>query len=447
MISLSFVSVPGYCLRISKSPLRHHLFSLLILFPFLFLTPTTSLGQVTEPANSPVATQNIPSVFVDCNRCDYDHIRREIPFVNYVREPQQASVHLFITDQRTGDGGREYELSFIGREQFSEMNYDFKHTVGRDATGDESREELIRVIRLGLMPYVLQTSGADRFNLDFEPIDETAQPTVSRETDPWRQWVFEIYAGSLSLDMESNRVRFDSRWGFYANKVSEKWKVQFRPYFNYDFVEIQRVEEEDPLTSRRHRHGINSYAIRSINDHWSAGLFGTYLTRNDRNIRHRFQLNPGIEYSLLPYDVATRRAITFVYRIGLTSVDYYDETIFEKTRENLLNHELSVSVGIQQPWGSIQSGLIGSHYLHDFEKRRAEFFGRISIRIVEGFSVRFGGSFEMVRDQLSLRRGDASLEDVLLRQQELATDFELSGFVALTYTFGSDFANIVNTRF
>jgi hypothetical protein len=46
-----------------------------------------------------------------------------------------------------------------------------------------------------------------------------------------------------------------------------------------------------------------------------------------------------------------------------------------------------------------------------------------------------------------LRAGDTSIEDILLRRRELATDFEFSGSVAITYTFGSDFANVVNTRF
>jgi len=34
-----------------------------------------------------------------------------------------------------------------------------------------------------------------------------------------------------------------------------------------------------------------------------------------------------------------------------------------------------------------------------------------------------------------------------LRQRELATDYSFSGSVAITYTFGSKFANLVNTRF
>jgi hypothetical protein len=158
-------------------------------------------------------------------------------------------------------------------------------------------------------------------------------------------------------------------------------------------------------------------------------------------------LNPGVEYSFLPYSVATRRAVTLRYLIGYTWYDYFDETIFGKTEQHLLNHQLRGSVDIQQPWGSVSGGIIGSHYLHDIELRRVEFFGSVSVRLVEGLSLRFSSGLEMIQDQLTLRAGDTSIEDILLQRRELATDFEFSGSIAVTYTFGSDFANIVNTRF
>lgn len=407
-------------------------------YTLLLLTYSPLLAQSIE-------SDSAPRVYIDCNRCDYNHIRREIPFVDYVREPTQADVHIFITDQETGDGGRSYEFSFLGRREFVDMNFEFVQTVGRNATESERREEINNVIRMGLFPYMLRTSGSAGFSLSYE-MGEEALSSGTAAKDPWNYWVFEIYAGSLSLEMESSQTEFDSRWGFYANKVTEEWKIQFRPYFNYSYDEIER-SDDDPIQSRRHRHGIDSYAIRSINNHWSAGLFGDYLTRNDQNIRHQIEIQPGIEYSLLPYDIATRKEIKFSYRIGYSYADYYDETIFNKLDEHLLNHRITATVGIEQPWGSISGGLEGSHYFHDFEKRRAEFFGRVSVRLYEGLDLSAGASFDVIRDQLSLRLGDASLEDVLLRQQELSTDFELSGFIALSYTFGSDFANIVNTRF
>ena len=65
-----------------------------------------------------LAVQEALTVFLDCDRCDDDYIRREITFVNYVRDRTEARVHLLITTQRTG-GGREYMLNYIWREDFA----------------------------------------------------------------------------------------------------------------------------------------------------------------------------------------------------------------------------------------------------------------------------------------------------------------------------------------
>lgn len=95
----------------------------------------------------------------------------------------------------------------------------------------------------------------------------------------------------------------------------------------------------------------------------------------------------------------------------------------------------------------MDAGVIGSHYFHDLSHYRAEVYGTASVRIVEGLSLNVSSTFEMIQDQLSLPRGDTTVEEVLLDQRELATDFSVTGSVALSYTFGSDFADVVNTRF
>ena len=64
----------------------------------------------------------------------------------------------------------------------------------------------------------------------------------------------------------------------------------------------------------------------------------------------------------------------------------------------------------------------------------------------EGLSVRFGGEVEIIRDQLSLPKGNASIEDLLLQQQEIATDFRSEFRIAIGYTFVSAFNNFLNSR-
>lgn len=386
-----------------------------------------------------------PRVYIDCSRCDYNHIRREVTIIRYVRDPEQADIHVFVTDEATGGGGREYEFSFLGRRAFEGVDYTFTRTVDRDATQDETREEVNRVLELGLAPYLMKTPVGEQLSLNY-PEPEKGVAADRREADPWNHWVFEVYGGRVRMSRESNQSNFNSRWGFYADRVTETWKTRLRPYFNFRFVHIEQ-EDGESVTSYNHRHGFDSFAIRSVNDHWSVGLFGDYITRDDRNLKHRVRVTPGVEYSVFPYQEATRRAITFVYRLGITRVDYYEETIFLETAEWLYGQTGNASMSFEQPWGDVDVGLTGFHYFHNLSHYRVDLFGRASVRIVEGLSLNFSGNFELIQDQLSLPRGDTTIEDVLLNQRELATDFSVTGSISLSYTFGSEFADVVNTRF
>lgn len=417
-------------------------FFILLLTPIYSQTSTEVAEQVAGETDSRDA---LPSLFVDCSFCDDPHIRREITFVNYVRDPEQADIHLFITRTQLDRGGAEYEISFIGLRRFADLDIELTYLADFNETWSETRDSLNNLIRSALMPYLSQTTLLNAITLTVDT-NGGGVSSITSEDDPWNFWVFEAYVGSVELELETNRTVFDSRWGIFADRVTDNWKLRFRPYFNYDYVEIEQ-DDEDNVVSEVERHGIDSYAIKSLNQHWSAGLFATYLTRNDLNTRNRIELNPGVEYSFLPYSEATRRAVTLRYLIGYTWYDYFDETIFGKTEQHLLNHQLEGSVDIQQPWGSVSGGIVGSHYLHDLDLRRVEFFGSVSVRLLEGLALRFSSGLEMIQDQLTLRAGDTSIEDILLQRRELATDFEFSGSIAVTYTFGSDFANIVNTRF
>lgn len=397
--------------------------------------------------SQPIQAQNgtLLRVYLDCGRCDESRIRTEITFVDYVRDPQLADVHVFVTTNFTVLSGRELELSFIGLNEHRQSNITLKRTVPQNAAGEEAREILHDAIRVGLIPFLEQQLLEEDFSVVYSG-DRPVTLEQQLEEDPWRHWVFNIYGGDFELDLESNRTVFDSRWGIYADHRSELWKIRVRPYFNYDLLRIKRGD--NPMVrSSISRHGLDSYLIRSLGPHWSLGLFGTYLTRNDRNLKHYGSLVPGVEYSLLPYEVATRRAITFVYTVGLAYVDYFDETIFNKTEEWLPRHEFDAWVAVRQPWGDIYSGIEASQYLHDTSKQRAEIFTSLSVRLFAGFSLDVEGRFEMIRDQLSLPLGDASLQEVLLQQRELATDYLVSASIAVSYTFGSSFANVVNTRF
>ena len=57
------------------------------------------------------------------------------------------------------------------------------------------------------------------------------------------------------------------------------------------------------------------------------------------------------------------------------------------------------------------------------------------------------GEFSRTRDQIYLPRGEASTEEILLRQRQLLTGYQYFFNFGISYSFGSIFNNIVNPRF
>ena len=100
-----------------------------------------------------------------------------------------------------------------------------------------------------------------------------------------------------------------------------------------------------------------------------------------------------------------------------------------------------------QPWGEIDMGVNASQYLHDLSRYSVQFGGAVDVRIAQGFSIEIGGSLELIHNQLNLRKGDADLEEVLLRRRQLETNYQAGLSFGFRYRFGSIFNNVVNTRF
>ena len=395
--------------------------------------------SVADSIRTPV--EQTVSVYLDCRSCDNTFIRQEIAFVNYVRDRFQAQVHLFVTSQSTGSGGRLFTLSFIGQDQLAGVENTLMYTSLDTDTFDEIRKGLVETIKIGLIPYVMNMPVADRLKVSFEQDDDVS--IQQDASDPWNNWVFEVYAGGY-FEKESRQERMDLRYGFYATRVTEMWRIQARPYFNYN---TRRFDNDDSqVRTVSHRNGFDGYVIRGLTDHWSVGVFGNVISTTFDNLDLRLLVSPAIEYSILPYEVATRKEITIRYRVSAGYYNYMEETLFGKEKENLYRQSLEGNVRIRQPWGSIFASLEGAHYLHDFTKNRLEFYSNLSLRLVRGLSLNLSGNVEVIHDQLFIPRGEASLEEVLLSQRRLSTTFEVSGRIGFSYKFGSMYNNVVNTR-
>jgi hypothetical protein len=71
----------------------------------------------------------------------------------------------------------------------------------------------------------------------------------------------------------------------------------------------------------------------------------------------------------------------------------------------------------------------------------------VELRLKKGLSLNVGGGGSWIRDQIYLPAGDATTEEILVRQRQLATSYSYSVYFGVSYTFGSIFNNVVNPRF
>lgn len=380
-------------------------------------------------------------VFIDC-RCDMTYIRQEVSYVNHVRDQAMADVQVFVNDIQNGSGGSSYEMNFVGKKELKDLRKKLAYETQPTMTNDEIREGLVQKLNVGLLLYLAESGRTDQILVSVSDRN-TPEKIVTPADDPWKNWIFEVY-GEAGLDQETSRSDMDLEFGFDSDRITEDWRIRARVEFNHS--EDRFESDEESFVSIRQRHFFFGSIVRSLSDHWSAGAFSGVRHDTYTNIDLSYYLRPAIEYNLFPYREVIRREITFAYMVGIIQNNYLEETIYGETREQLFNQSFNIQARFRQPWGDIYANLEASSFLHDLSKNSLELYSRASVRVFKGLAVRLSLNLDLVRDQINLPAGSASLEDVLLRQRQIATDFEAGFSAGVSYTFGSAFNNIINTR-
>jgi hypothetical protein len=383
------------------------------------------------------------AVFLDCGFCNETFIRQEMSYVDYVRDREVADVHILVTEESTGAGGEAQTFDVIGLGPFEGMDYTTVYTTNVSATQAEEREGFLRTLQAVLVPYLMQTPVGQRLRVEVDAPEEAGVGQAQPQDDPWNHWAIELYADG-SADFESQQQAFDTRYGIYANRVTEEWKIQLRPFFNYNYDRFER--EDETIRSSSRRNGFTSYVVRSISPHWSVGAFGDVFTSTFDNVDMRYRLMPAVEWSLYPYREATRRQLTVAYRVGASHITYRDTTIYNEIQEVLPEHTLTAGYEVTQPWGQVDVGVNASQYLQDLNRYAVRFNGSFDVRVAQGLSIELGGNVAFIHNQLNLPRGDADLEEVLLRRRQLETNYQAGLRFGFRYRFGSIYNNVVNPR-
>lgn len=368
-----------------------------------------------------------------------DYIRKEIPYVNYVRDIKDAGVYIISTSETTGSGGHQYTYFLVGQNENAGMADTLKFTSSPDETADEIRIEKVNLLKMGLMRYIVKTPLAKYMKISFtEPLSETVS------TDKWNSWVYSAAVNGYLQGQKSYKSTY-LNGNISATRITKDWKINLSGRYN---VSIDKIDVGSSIiTSESYTKSLNSLIVKSISDHWSYGGSFSLSSSTYYNLDLSVKAMPGIEYDLYPYSESTRRQLRILYSAGFYFANYMDSTIHDKTKENHLQHSLDIAYEVVQKWGSIELSAEYSNYLHDWSKNNLSIDGGVNVRITKGLSVNMSLSASRIHDQLGLVKEDPTKDQKILRSRELPTNYKYFTSFGLTYTFGSIYNNVVNPRF
>ena len=380
-------------------------------------------------------------MFIECQECDLQYLRNETGFVDHVRDPNLAEVHVLISAQGTAAGGEEFSISFLGREQYKNMEYKLTYTSLSTDTEADTRSGLLQVIKMGLMPYVAMSSEISHLTIRYD-----LQGLVSDRTknyDAWDFWVFYLDLGG-GVRAEESRDAFNIDGSARADRITDEWR--WRSEFFYRYEEENFMDEDEEIRSTLRQWEGSIQLIYSLSRRWSTGIFADVYSTTYRNISLGSRVAPAIEYNMFPWSESDYRIFTFAYELGLRTYDYLEETIYDKSGENLAYHAGKMDLEFIQPWGTTEVELEARQFLAKPDMYSIELQSDLSVRVSGGLSFYFEFDFEIIHDQIYLPKGDATRDEILLKRRQLATTYEYQASFGIRFTFGSIYNNIVNRR-
>jgi hypothetical protein len=397
----------------------------------------TASAQGVKPAHPMIR------VFLDCGRCDESYLKKEVTFIDYVRNREDSDVHVLVTTQETGGGGTQWTLKYIGLGAYAGADQTLTYNSAQTATSDEVRAGFAEVFKVGLVRYAAQSAIADRLRVTYKKAE--GAEADAKQNDPWNYWIYRINGGGNFNGEESSTGR-SVRGSFSASRTTDAWRTSLEANANYRDSKFV-LEDDSTFLSVSRNLETSGILVKSLTQHWSAGIMGSAGANTFRNFALKTRVAPGIEYDIFPYSDSTRRMLTVQYTVGHNVHHYREETVFGKLREQLIDQRAEIGLSLRQPWGSASAQFSFSQYLSQPSKYSLGLFGGGNFRLAKGLSFNTFGEFSRTRDQIYLPRGEASTEEILLRQRQLLTGYQYFFNFGINYSFGSIFNNIVNPRF
>lgn len=398
--------------------------------------PAAAQAPAARPAGTPPPP--LPKVFIDWPGADIEALKSEIPFVEFVPALEAAQIRVAVVPQ--GPPPEGLAIEFTGFKDFQGQDNRLTYAPAPGEKPEDVSKAVAGLIKIGLLRYAAKTPSSKDLSVRF--LDQ-AKPTAV--DDKWNFWVFSLSASSFL--MGETQYRNGSYFGsFSANRTTPEFKVRTSVYGQLSTSWFD-LGNGSVYESKSHGYGFSGLVVKSLGQHWSAGAFLSVESSTYANLDLSANVGPAVEYDVFPYSESTKRQLRILYRVGFTAARYREQTVYLKTSERLLQESLTWAYEIVRPWGNASIQLEGSHFFHDFSKNRVQLEAELSFRIWRGLSFEIDGSYTRIRDQIALSGEGASLEEILLRQKQLATGYDYSFSVGFNFSFGSTRSNVVNPRF
>lgn len=402
-------------------------------------------------------------IFIDCRvYCDENYIKSNTTFVDFVTDRVASDVHILLTSVVTGSGGKRMQLIFFGQNNYKSRTDTLIYNELPNATNAETRIQIAKRIRLGLIPFLSKTATlnvANKNSNDVSPqkktdtlpaVPEKINPSSqgSQTKDKWNYWVYKIGGdGSYSADQNYKSSNINSY--ITANRTTDKLKVNFSISANNN-NSTYKYEDNGMLTSYKVKNNsffITHYLYKSLSDHWSVGYDAEVSNSTFSNYKSKKYVSAGVEYAIFPYKLVDNKFFAVSYHLAMAHNNYYDTTIFNQTSEWLSSQKLKARVAINQKWGYVNAGVTYSNFFKDWKLNNLLLSLDVNIRITGGLSFYVYSYGGLVHDQVYLVKGNASVQDILTRRRQLQSSFNFYSGIGITYRFGSILNNFVNPRF
>ena len=277
----------------------------------LILLPAVIIYILNVQAQNNVSVQRL-KVFLDCSNtwCDMSFIRTEINIVDFYLDRVAADLHILVTDQRTGSGGRQYQLIFFGQNQFSNQSDTLRFNTNANATDFENRDVLIKYLKLGLAPFIAKTSSVNGVTISMKQTntgEEKKEAPITK--DPWNYWVFRTnVSGNFNGESvyKSNRLSSSAS----AQRTTEELKTGFeiwgsRNISRYEFENDSGIIEK--VIVKKSDYGVEHSAVFSLSKKWSYGYELGFNNSSFSNNKGKSYLKTAIEYNFYPYTEVNSR--------------------------------------------------------------------------------------------------------------------------------------------